>query len=190
MPFQNLTSWIGRDPGFHTPAKPSLSALQRVKSLKGVGPDQTPYGDDEMELAFNQQAADVQGQQAEFMQGPRFDLSRGGAQLDPITQRAKAKGIAGGSRAAFMEALQRSSLMAQNRGMRSKIDLVGEGPGTGTGVGRWNAQIGEAGPGGSFRSQTPSIDLDTLADDTRMAPVARDRSRAMQALSSLVRGGR
>lgn len=190
MPFQDMTSWLSRDPLYGGGAKKSASPAA-LKALKGVGPNVTPYGEDEQELAFQQQHAALEQGQQDWAAGPVFDRTRGGYQRNPANIRSQFEAGAGGPTwARFAEAMQRQQLMAGNRGMKSRIDLVGEGPGSGTGIGRWNAQVGSAGPGASFRSQGPDIDLDTLASDSQMAAQPRDRSRALQALQLISRGGR
>jgi hypothetical protein len=183
--FQDLTSWIGRDPyAAGASGRPSLDALNRLKALKGVSPNAVPYSPDEMDIAFGQQADEAAGR----MQDWQSDPTQAGS-MSPALERARGNALGGGHWADFSDAIDRSAQMAANRGMRFGADLVGRGPGTGTGVGRWEAQPGHADPFGSFTPDAPSIDLENLASDATSAGVnPYTRSTALGALRRLTRG--
>jgi hypothetical protein len=191
--FQNISSWQRRNPYRESgDAMPSSRTLARVRSLKGVSPNDVPYGDDEMELAFGQQVQRARQEISDYQTGPKFDMTRGGWQKDPTLQRDVANAISGNRGPAFMEALERAGTMAGNRGMRYRADLVGDGPGTGTGIGRAKSMMGRIGPGNSFRPETTSIDLEDLMTDadyfgnSNVGP--NDRTAAMRALQMMTRG--
>lgn len=186
---QDLSGWKNRDP-YSAGARggPSLDTLSRIKALKGVGPNEVAYGQDEMELAFGQQADDAEAEIADY-NANRIDPF-GHLRSDPVLNRKKLDAIGGFGWKGFGDAIDRSGKMAANRGMRSRVDLVGEGPGSGTGIGRWMGQLGHANSAGSFTPDNgPAADLETLQDDAgndMLSPA--NRSQAMRALQLLTRG--
>ena len=70
---------------------------------------------------------------------------------------------------AWFGALQAKENYANSMGKRMNVDLMGEGPGSGTGFGRWGAQV-DGGPSVSLDGQYGQSDL-TAA--TRAAEAAR-----------------
>jgi len=177
--FQDKTSWLGRNPYMAgANGRPSLSALSKLSQLQGVSPTDTPYSDEESELAFGQQADEAEGRMNDWS-------ASGGATMSPMQERARGNAIGGGQWADFSDALDRSQLMAGNRGLKSRIDLIGQGPGTGTGLGRWSAQSGHANPFGSFSSTEPDVDVEGLTSDASTGPDPYTRSTALQALRRL-----
>jgi hypothetical protein len=189
--FQNLSGWAKRDPyreGNYQ--RPSMQSLQRLQQLRGVSPDEVPFGEDEMGVALGQQVQERDRRLHEYATGPRFDPMKGGWQQSPTMERIMGDAISGGNWGGFSDQLQRSELMAKNRGFRSNIDLIGKGPGSGTGVGRYMAQLGTANSAGSFTpTNGPATDLDTLLSDANNSALKpQDRQSAMRALTLLTRG--
>lgn len=187
---RDLSAWATRDP-YSAGARggPSLDTLSRIKQLKGVGPNEVPYGDDEMELAFGQQAEDAEREITDYTNN-RIDPF-GRLKSDPQLMRAKANAISGlGNWTGFSEMMDRNARMAGNRGMGFKADLVGKGPGTGSGIGRWVGQLGKPNSAGSFTpTNGPGTDLETLMDDANNESMKPgDRNAAMRALTLLTRG--
>src|SRR5262249_50952315 len=157
--FQDLSGWVGRDPyAAGANGRPSIAALRKLQGLQGVSPTDVPYSPDEMDLAFGQQADEAQGAMSDW-------LASGGTGMSPALARARGNAIGGGHWADFSDALDRSQIMAGNRGFNSRVDLVGRGPGTGTGIGRWYAQQGHGNGFGSFTPDTTSINLEDLLSD-------------------------
>jgi hypothetical protein len=186
--FQDLSAYRGRNP-FEAGAqgRPSLDALRKISSLKGVGASEVPYGDDEMELAFGGQVDDANAQIDNWSANP-ID-SFGHLTANPVLERRKLDAMAPQWKG-FSDALDRSARMAGNRGMGFRADLVGRGPGSGTGVGRWTAAVGSKNSRGSFNQEGPATDLEDLQFDANNASLgANDRTAAMRALKMLT-GGR
>lgn len=187
--FQDLRAWRGRDPySAGATMRPSVSALKQLGALKGVSPNETPYSDAEMELAFGQQAAGAQSEIQDYMDStidPFGHLKR-----DPTVLRARERAIGGPAWQDFGDQMERSQLMANNRGLGFRANYVGQGPGTGTGIGRWVAQLGRANAGGSFTpTNGPGADLEDLMNDVNNENLpANDRTLAMRALTLLTRG--
>lgn len=181
----NLEMWRGRDPMQQRAHRPSLSALHRVQQLQGVSPMDVPYGGDEQELAFQAQAHDAEGQLQVFNRGTRFDPMRGGWQRDPVIEKAAGDVMGGQQWAGYADQTDRARRMAEHRGFNYRADLAGDGPGSG--VGRLKARVGDVGPFGSFRGATPSIDIESLMNDSRRGRPA-DQQMALRALTLLTRG--
>lgn len=169
-------------------SRPSLEALRRIQALEGVSPNDVPYSDEEREVARGQRATELEGrqkvweeQQRMFPFGPRsrspIDESRLAAMTSPAWSR-------------FMDHYADVPYLANNRGMKGRVDLVGNGPGTGTGIGRWMGQVGYGNSAGSFTPTQSATDLETLVGDARNSQLgAGDRQAAIKALR-MFGGGR
>lgn len=177
--FQNtrVSDFVGRQ------GQPPAS----LRALRGVDPGTTPYGDDEQAFAMSELAGQLSDRQKiweEQERGPYASHSR-----SPMLENIFNETI-NPSWSQFGSAMATAPIMAQNRGMKGRVDLAGAGPGSGTGIGRLRGQAGGYNSSGSFNSGAMMpVDLDTLAGDTTSPMTApRDQNAAMRALQFFMRG--
>lgn len=167
--------------GTSTPPPASLRAL------RGVSPSMTPYSDEERSYALQGMAGDLQKRQQvwEAQERTPFMASHSRSPLDE----ARMNEIMFPSWSSFGASMASQPYLAAGRGLKANVDLTGNGPGSGTGIGRMMGEIGGYGPSGSFsRSQAPT-DLDTLAEDASNPYVApNDQNAALRALMLFMRG--
>lgn len=167
--------------GVSTPPPASLRAL------RGVSPATTPYSDEERSYAMQGVAGNLQNRQRtwEAQERTPFMASHSRSPLDE----ARMNEILFPSWSAFGSSMAAQPYLAAGRGLKSNVDLMGAGPGSGTGIGRLMGEVGSYGPSGSFsRSQAPT-DLDTLAYDARDPFTApNDQNAALRALMMFMRG--
>lgn len=158
-----------------------------IRALKGVGPDQVPYSDEERGFGLRGLAGDLEQRQSVWEQQQRtpFMASHSRSPMDE----ARLNENTSPAWSSFGSAMATQPHMAANRGMRADVDLYGQGPGTGTGIGRMTGEYGGYGQSGSFQSAGPSTDLDTLAEDARSPHTnPRDKNAALRALQFFMRG--
>lgn len=164
--------------------------------LKGVGPNEVPYSDEERSFARGRRADDLSAREEQFQEQANVfpQLRRGPS---PTRESELFSMRAGPAWTEFFDTMADQPNLAAGRGMRGSADLAGQGVGTGTGFGRMKADVGEFDSSGSFRSTNgPAIDMEDLLADTRRpgAPLetsgqtAQQRTMAMRALDRLMRG--
>lgn len=167
--------------------RPSLDALRRLQELEGVDPNTVPYSDEERAMARGQRAQELNARQKTWEEQRRM-FPFGPPSQSPVDESKLAERLSP-SWSRFMDHYADVPYLAAGRGLKGRVDLVGQGPGTGTGIGRWMGQVGRAGSSGSFEPTQSATDLETLVGDARNTNLSQyDRTAALKALRMF--GGR